>query len=67
MGLPLIIPGKRAGTPAATVSPGDKLEFQFYGARVLILPFNYIVCEGILVETWGEHEQPHFVIVPGDD
>jgi hypothetical protein len=66
-GLRLIIPAKRVGTSAATVSAGDNLEFRFYRARGPIQPFNYIVCEGIVVETWGEHEPQPFIITPSDD
>jgi hypothetical protein len=64
-GIPLIIPEKQTGTSTATVLPSDTLEFRFYRARGPIQPFNYIVCEGIVVETWGQHESPPFIIVPG--
>ena len=66
-GIPLIIPEKQAGTSAATVLPSNNLEFRFYRARGPIQPFNYIVCEGIVVETWGQHESPPFIIIPADD
>jgi hypothetical protein len=66
-GIPLIIPVKQAGTSAAAVLLGDNLEFRFYRARGVIQPFNYVVCEGVVVETWGEHEPSPFIIVPGDD
>jgi hypothetical protein len=69
-GQPLNIPAEQAGTSAATIlplTPRDNLEFQFYCARHTSQPFNYIACEGIVVETWGEHEPPGFVIAPIDD
>jgi len=69
-GLPLNIPVKHAAISTAAVSPltlSDNLEFQFFGVRGSSQPFNYIVCEGIVVETWGEHEPPGFVIAPIDD
>jgi hypothetical protein len=66
-GVPLIIPAQQAGTSATTVSPSDTLEFRFFRARAPIQPFNYIVCEGAVVETWGEHEPPPFIMIPGDD
>jgi hypothetical protein len=64
-GLPLNMPAKQAATSTDTVSPltsSDNLEFKLFGARGSSQPFNYIVCEGIVVETWGEHEPPGFII-----
>ena len=66
-GIPLIIPANQARTSAAAGSPGYNLEFRFYRARGPIQPFNYIVCEGVVVETWGQHELPPFIIVSGDE
>jgi hypothetical protein len=69
-GLPLNIPTEHAVPSTATVPPltlRDNLEFQFYCARGPSQPFNYIACEGIVVETWGEHEPPGFIIIPVDD
>jgi hypothetical protein len=68
--VPLNIAAEEIVTSVATFLPSTlcvNLEFQFYCARGAVQPFNYIVCEGILVETWGEHERPPFVIVAGDD
>jgi hypothetical protein len=68
-GLPLNIPAKQAATSIATVLRStlcDNLEFQLFCARGSSQPFNYIACEGIVVETWGEHEPPRFIVPVGD-
>jgi hypothetical protein len=67
-GIPLIIPAEQEATSIATlISPGDNLEFQLFCATGRGRPFNYIVCDGIVVETWGEHESPRFLIDRIDD
>jgi len=69
-GLPLNIPAELPANSAEAVQPltlRDNLEFLFYCAREYSQPFNYIACEGIVVETWGEHELPGFIIAPVDD
>jgi hypothetical protein len=69
-GLPLNVPAKQASTSTATIwplTPSDNLEFRFFGARGRGQPFNYIVCQGIVVESWGEDEPPGFIIAPADD
>jgi hypothetical protein len=63
-GLPLNIPGKAdASIPTVELlARYDGLEFQFFRATGRSQPFNYIACEGIVLETWGENELPRFAI-----
>jgi hypothetical protein len=40
--------------------PHDVLEFKLFPATGRGQAFNYIVCEGVIVETWDESGQPNF-------
>jgi hypothetical protein len=64
-GFPLTIPAKLEATTIAAVprvTSDENLEFHFFCATGRSQSYNYIVCEGIVVETWGEHELPRFII-----